>query len=176
MCVPLLAGPLIPSLAAAQATDGLSRDLARCRAVADAAERLKCYDLIAPRAGAVAATGSPTGTASAAGAMAAGSGTASPPAPAGSAPAVAAARFGLEHLSMPGASDEVRSSIPGRFTGWEAKTRWRLANGQVWQVADGSRAYYQLESPAVRITRGALGSFFMEISGVSHAVPVRRVE
>jgi hypothetical protein len=175
--VPLLAGlVMIPSLAAAQATaDALARELARCRAVADAAARLKCYDLIVPGEGAGSAAAATT-TASATAASATAGGAASPPAAAGPATAAAAARFGLEHLPMPGANDEVRSSIPGRFTGWEAKTRWRLANGQVWQVADGSRAYYQLESPAVRITRGALGSFFMEISGVSHAVPVRRVE
>lgn len=99
-----------------------------------------------------------------------------PPAEAASAPAAVAGRFGLEHLPSPSVPDELRSSIPGPFTGWDAKTRWRLANGQLWQVADGSRAYYRLESPAVRVTRGALGSFFMEISGVSHAVPVRRIE
>lgn len=171
----LLGGLLVSSLAIAQSAapiDALRQDLQRCRAIAEANVRLACFDaLAAPPVHAKAAASSAPTVASTASATA----TASP-APAASATDAATASFGLEHRTSASAAEELHSRIPGPFTGWEPKTRWKLANGQVWQVADSSRAYYRLESPAVRITRGALGSFFMEISGVSHAVPVRRVE
>lgn len=181
----LLAGLLQVSPATAQAADSALAELARCRAIAEPVERLKCYDLIAQPSGSPRAA--PTSTASAAASAAAsptamanttapGAGAARPGPPTAEAAAAATARFGLEHVRAADAASELRSSIPGSFGGWDAKTRWRLANGQVWQVADGSRAYYRLESPKVLIMRGALGSFFMEIEGVSHAVPVRRVE
>lgn len=163
-------------------TPGLAADLERCRSLAEASERLKCYDMITLPARAVGGPAAAERTA----AVSAGASTPGAQAPAAPGRPAAAqvnvpvaastARFGLEHELPAGAADELRSSIPGPFSGWEPKTRWKLANGQVWQVADGSRAYYRLASPNVRITRGALGSFFMEIDGVSHAVPVRRLE
>lgn len=179
----------LPALASAVPAEGLGDELARCRAIAEPTARLKCYDLIAVDGGARRAAGDPTaGAAAAASAIrphaatvravpasqAGGAGRA--PSEHGATAPAATASFGLERTSPAQAIQELRSTIPGAFTGWEARTRWTLANGQVWQVADGSRAYYRLESPAVRITRGVLGSFFMEIEGVSHAVPVRRLE
>jgi hypothetical protein len=54
-------------------------------------------------------------------------------------------------------------------------TRLKLENGQVWEVVDASKAAYSLERPAVRVSRGVLGSFFIEIQGVSRTPRVRRV-
>ncbi|HMM86019.1 hypothetical protein [Azohydromonas sp.] len=137
-----------PPLLAATAAD-----LQRCRAIGDAAARLACYDALAlPAASAAVPTG------------------AAPAAP----PADPAARFGLREPAP--AVDAVESHIPGRFDGWDARTQIRLANGQVWQISDGSRGVYRLDSPRVRIRKGALGSFFLEIEGQNQSPRVRRVQ
>jgi len=46
----------------------------------------------------------------------------------------------------------------------------------VWEVLDTKRVSYELDNPTVRIKRGMLGSFFMEIDGVSATPRVRRVQ
>jgi hypothetical protein len=97
-------------------------------------------------------------------------------------PAVAAtdaeSRFGASQLVVP-ARDELQaisSVIKGRFDGWDADTRLTLANGQVWAIADGSRGAYRLTDPKVLITRGMLGSFFIEIEGAARTPRVRRLQ
>lgn len=70
----------------------------------------------------------------------------------------------------------LESSISGLFEGWQPQSRIRLANGQVWQVTDGSEGVYARRDPKVRISRGTLGSFFMQIDGVSQTPRVRRIE
>lgn len=70
----------------------------------------------------------------------------------------------------------MESTIAGTFEGWLAGSRLRLANGQVWEIADGSSASYLLRDPKVRITRGMLGSFFMTIEGVAQSPRVRRIQ
>jgi hypothetical protein len=71
----------------------------------------------------------------------------------------------------------VDSHIPGEFRGWEAGSRIKLANGQVWEVADGSRgALAPVIDPKVRVRRGVLGSFYLEIEGLNRSPRVRRVE
>ncbi|KPF48787.1 hypothetical protein IP87_09545 [beta proteobacterium AAP121] len=69
----------------------------------------------------------------------------------------------------------MNSRVQGRFEGWQRGTRLRLANGQVWEVVDGTVAVYDLDSPAVTVRRGLLGSYFIEIEGVSATPRVRRV-
>jgi hypothetical protein len=122
--------------------------LRRCRALAADAARLACYDAIALAPAAVAA--------------------------AASAGAVPAARFGLPE--GPDRIERVESRIEGRFEGWRPLDRFRFANGQVWQVIDGSTGVYWLDSPRVAVRRGALGSFVLEIEGVKPFVRVRRIE
>lgn len=133
--------------AAAAGTAGaadLAADIARCRALADGAARLACYDALVPPA----------------------------PAPA----AAPAAGFGLENRQPTPMSDTLESRLSGRFEGWGPKTRFRLDNGQVWQVIDGSSAATRLTDPKVRITRGSMGTFFMQFEGLNQQPRVRRVE
>jgi hypothetical protein len=132
--------------------------LRRCRALAADAARLACYDAIALTPAA------PAAPAAAAAAVAS----------AGSAAAAPAARFGLPE--GPDRIERVESRIEGRFEGWRPLDRFRLANGQVWQVIDGSTGVYWLDSPRVAVRRGALGSFVLEIEGVKPFVRVRRIE
>jgi len=148
----------------------------QCRLLTDVALKAACYDAIAlPSAGGLALVTAP---------IAAGTGAvavrAAPAAP--TAPAAAAASFGLPAPAaapaQPGAvvAGALESSIAGAFDGWQPQSRIRLANGQVWQVTDGSEGVYTRRDPKVRISRGSLGSFFMQIDGISQTPRVRRVE
>lgn len=129
--------------------------LARCRAIGDDRARLACYDAIVPPASGVDAQRAAA-------------------TPGRAAPADAAG-FGLPAPRRQ-EDEELRSRIPGLFDGWDAKTVLTLENGQAWQIADGSRAYYQLQRPQVRIVRGAISGYFLEVEGVAQRPRVRRVK
>lgn len=146
LCVALLGGG-----AATHAADDAG--LGRCLTIPDRLARYACYDSLP----------APIGM----------------PAP-GSAAVTAADNFGLERQQQAAAISQgpssVGSSIPGKFEGWHPNSQFKLANGQVWQVSDGSSASYLRESPKVTITRGFLGSFFMNVEGLNRAPKVRRVQ
>ncbi len=148
---------------AAQAQDPAA--LRQCRALADTAARLACYDAIplpavpvVPAAAPVARPATPV---------------AAPVALTAPAP-VPEAQFGL-----PTPADRVQEIVTrydGLFEGWRPDERIRLANGQVWQVVDGSSGVYNLKSPKVTIRRGALGRFVLDIEGANKTPTVRRTE
>jgi hypothetical protein len=146
--------------------------LARCRAMADAAARLACYDALplAPVAAAAPVSAAQAAVAAAAPVAAA---TAGPAAPAVT--TAAAASFGVERRP---AQDEqqVTSRYAGAFEGWSANSRIRLANGQVWQVTDGSTAALYLRDPLITVKRGFLGGFVLEVEGSNQTARVKRVE
>ena len=123
-------------------------DLRSCRLITDATARLACYD-------ALDAT--------------------QPARPAATAPTTPDPAFGLRAPASE-QPQAIESHIPGRFTGWEAKTRIKLANNQVWEISDGSRGAFDLVDPKVRIRRGALGSYFLEIAGQTRSPRVKRIE
>jgi hypothetical protein len=162
-------------LAAVACTPALA-DLQRCRAIADDRARLACYDALAA-APAAATPAAPAATAApAAAAVPRSAAAAAIPA----APAATAARndaaFGLPATGAQAPQQEVVSRLPGLFEGWDRGSRIRLANGQVWQVADGTSAATALRDPVVRVRRAALGTYVMEIEGLTRTVRVRRVE
>lgn len=138
--------------------------VAACRAIKDPGPRLACYDAL------------PVPSAPARGPAAAPSTT--PPAPAvtPSTTQTEAARFGLPATTRPAPIESVDSHIEGHFAGWYPNTRIRLANGQVWQVTDGSSRFADVDNPKVTVRRGALGSFFLDIDGVNPAPRVKRIE
>lgn len=139
----------------------------RCRIIAEPAARLACYDAIAlPGLGSRSGWGAPVAGATAPAAAAV-------PAPGAAAAAAPADRFGL-----PAPRDEAEmldSRVAGAVTYFENGTQFTLQNGQVWQIVDNVRGAYQLQDPAVRIERAALGSFVMSIEGVSQRPRVRRI-
>lgn len=142
-------------------------DLLRCRAIADVASRVACYDAIpvatAPLAAGAAAPATPA-TAQAA-----------TPAPA----AAPAANFGLSATQMRKADEPtfIESTLLGRIDGWSASTQFRLANGQIWRVADDSvGSVTEIENPKVKISRNGIGTMFLEIEGSTQAPRVRRVQ
>jgi hypothetical protein len=139
-------------------------DLLRCRAISDAAARLACYDAIAVPTGAPAPP-----TAARAPAPATPATPATPASPARD-------QFGLEHRQEIAKVEAIESTIPGRFEGWRANERIRFANGQVWQIADDSRGTHWIENPKVRVRRGALGAFYLEIEGTNRSPRVQRLQ
>lgn len=154
---------LLASLAGAAAAD--TPAMLRCRVIAEAPARLACYDAIAlPGIGSRAGWGAPLPGAK-------------PATPAGSAaaPATPAEQFGLE-ANPAGSIEFIESRLPGKFEGWHPKSRFRLANGQVWAIVDGSTSFYNLTEPQVKIRRGLLGAFYMDVEGVAQSPRVRRVE
>jgi len=132
--------------------------LRRCRAMAEAGARLACYDALP-----LGSTGTRTpGTAST-----------GPAAPSAAPPAQAA--FGLPPSVQPGGEQAfIDSQIAGRFQGWNPEQLIELTNGQVWRIADGSRAFFDALNPKVRIERGAFGAFYMLVEGINQAPRVRR--
>jgi hypothetical protein len=129
--------------------------LLRCRALADNAARLACYDALTPAAPLAA--------------------TAAPAASPARAPAPAAAEgFGLP--SEAEKTQSVASQINGKFEGWEGNVDITLANGQVWRITDGSRAHVNLTNPKVVVERGAFTAFYLRIEDVNQSPRVRRVK
>ena len=176
---------LITTMLCAACAPALAQDAAleRCRSIEAPAARLACYDaalppqLTAPRMpGPPLAATQPTGPAPIATAPVR---PTAPPTSANSRPAAEAqASFGFEsrRRTADEPPDHVLTSYKGAFLGWGPNEKIALANGQIWQIADGSQTAYDVKNPVVRIMRGAFGSFFMEIEGVSHSPKVRRVQ
>lgn len=165
----LLLGLAITSPAAAQGTASLQT----CRALTDPGARLACYDALplppAPAAAPPAAAAPPrTAPAPAAAAVT--------PVPPAAAAAAAQSNFGLESKVAQEAPDALDSFIEGRFEGWGGGSRIKLANGQVWQVTDGSQGYLIVTNPKVRVRRGVFGAFYMDIEGTNRSPKVRRVQ
>lgn len=157
---PLLLSTAFLALLTSAATLADDGALRRCRGIADAAARLACYDALPlplPAPG-TAATAAPPAAAR-------------PAAPAREASLLD--RFGLE--SRQPQADRIESHIPGLFTGWDANSQIRLANGQVWKVVDGSWLHGEWNNPKVSIRRGMLGSFYLDIEGESRSPRVQRV-
>jgi hypothetical protein len=126
--------------------------LEQCRGVADPSARLACYDALPLSMNSVGAE----------------SRARLPETP---------AQFGLSREVTPAVDlASIESTIPGHFDGWYPNRRIRLANGQVWQVADGSTRLYELDDPKVTIRRGVLGAYYLDLSIDNRSIRVRRVE
>lgn len=146
--------------------------LLRCRTIKESAARLACYDALAVPSspGKAAATPAPA--------------SASTP-PSSSSPAPASApqakpqekveQFGLPQKDREVALEAIESTIPGRFEGWGPRENIRFANGQVWQIADDSKGYHDIVNPQVRVRRGALGAYYLEIQGTNRSPRVTRL-
>jgi hypothetical protein len=97
-----------------------------------------------------------------------------PPAP------VPVAEFGSENLPKPARQTEaelkeIRSSIAGKFEGWDGKTRFMLGNGQEWRQTDRSTFVVNLSDPNVVIRKGQFGAYFLSVEGYNSRCKVVRV-
>ncbi len=157
----LLASPL----ASAQTPD---QELARCAAIAEAGPRLACLDALA--AAAVARLRPEAQAAAQAKAREQAFGT--QPALKSAPSATAAAPV----LPSSGAADTLESEIEGFVDSWRPNTHFKLKNGQVWRVSDGSSGEIGLRNPKVKVRRNFFGTYFLEFAGRNAAPKVRRVE
>ena len=144
------------------ATPALADDagLLKCRAIKESSARLACYDALQL----------PAATSKAAGAPPAATPQAQPAA------STTPEQFGLERKLAFTQLEAIDSTIPGRFEGWRPNENIRLANGQVWQVVDDSKGFHSIDDPKVRVRRGALGAFYLEIEGTNRSPRVRRLQ
>jgi hypothetical protein len=154
----------------AATTSALADDagVLRCRAIKDPAARLACYDAIAVPSAAPAAAAQPKAGAPAVAPGAAPKAAAAPPTP--------AQQFGMEAKTPVGQLDAIESTIPGMFESWGPNTVIALANGQSWQISDGSTGYLHMENVKVKIRRAFMGSFVIEFEGSNRVAKVRRVK
>lgn len=174
----LMLGALASSYATlSHADDGLLR----CRAIADATQRLACYDALPATAGRASGAGSSSASGTAKAAAPTAASAAAGAAAVGNAPTAAAPNrveeFGLEEKrAAANQLNTIESSIGGRFEGWGPGSRITLANGQVWRVMDDSSATLYLNNPKVQVRRGMLGAFYLEIDGTNRSPKVKRVQ
>jgi hypothetical protein len=91
---------------------------------------------------------------------------------AGAEPSAADSQVGFENARR----DEVVSSIAGSFKGWFGKTKFELANGQVWQQVEEDRYPMNVENPTVTIKPGAFGSWRLQVEGYNRTTPVKRIK
>lgn len=80
-------------------------------------------------------------------------------------------------LLKPGTQVEyepIKSTIVGRFEGWESNTVFFLANGQRWQVVNGGSYFTPPKKDMeVEITPATLGGFWMDFPSLSTRVKVK---
>jgi hypothetical protein len=152
----------------AQAT---SADIQRCRPVTEASARLACYDAIALTVS--HPSPSPSSTPASAPPH---SSTAQADREANSQAASASTRFGLPAVRHESEANDLHSRIVGRVESFSRGHEYRLENGQVWRITETAIGFYQLDNPRVKITKGFLSNFYMQIDGVAAAPKVRRVK
>lgn len=151
-----------PAPAAAAADDALRQ----CRAMADVAARLACYDAIQ--------LGQP--------AAAAPQQTEIQPEAQHEAQRADERRRAIDTFGMPAGVrkenqlDSYDTHIAGRFDGWEGGQVIRLANGQAWRVVDSTVDTLDLKDPKVTVRRGLFGAVFLDIDGANRSPRVQRVQ
>ncbi len=151
--------------------------LLRCRTIADATARLGCYDALPVTTAGGNAAGLPVNAGKVSAQTAARAQPLSAEVTTQPTSPPAQAQFGLEdRAANKNALDAIESTIPGEFEGWSARSTFKLANGQVWQVSDDSARAHYITNPKVRIRRGALGAFYIEIQGTNNSPRVKRVQ
>ena len=91
-------------------------------------------------------------------------------------PPVSNAAFGQEMMAQVAADapENLTSTLPGRFRGWNGNTVFTLANGQVWVQAGPGMFDTDLQDPTVIIKRLYFG-YLLTVPGQTQTVFVRRV-
>ena len=89
-------------------------------------------------------------------------------------------QFGSEQVETTAAKrqsevSEINSSIKGEFTGWEGRTVFRLANGQIWQQRLSGRYRHRATDPEVSITRERFG-YYLKIVETGRKIAVKRLK
>jgi hypothetical protein len=124
--------------------------LLRCRGIADTSARLACYDALVVQ---------------------------TPEEKTRQAETTLRERFGLGRPPDKATEPEaIETTIPGHFEGWFPGASIRLANGQVWQINDGSSGVHYIDNPKVRVRHGVFSAYYLEIEGTNRSPRVQRVQ
>lgn len=161
-------------LALLAATAAQADPLAACRALADPATRLACYDALPGTAPQSPATPAPVATDAT-------TGTPPPPAPAtvpdpeslfGLDATTTAATLGAVVAVTP--PDSLAATVTAVERTPDGKLLLTLANGQAWRQVD-SRTAAVNTGASVRIRRAAFGSYLLSAGDRSQGIRVRRI-
>ncbi len=147
----LLPTLVTPQAALAQVPD---REMARCAAISEPAQRLACLDALAFEAVA----------------------RLQPAAQAELQARAKAASFGVGAKPSALAADLIESEIEDWVDGSGERTQFRLKSGQIWRVSDGSSGDVSLRDPKVTVRRNFFGTYFLEFAGRNSSPKVRRVQ
>lgn len=169
---------LVGLLCAGPAQADMSGGLAACRALADDAKRLACYDALSPPASGLPGAASTPAVSPSPAAVA-------PAVPAGGgvlvqgvAPAAPVASFGAETVTRveDAAHSHMTAHVVGDIDGLKRGAVLHLDNGQVWQSVDDREYSYEGTNPEVTIQHNALGSYWMRLKDGSFNLRVSRIE
>ena len=74
--------------------------------------------------------------------------------------------------------DKIVSTIDGAFSGWTGTTRFKLANGQIWQQRRRESRYSirTVQNPRVVIDKNFLGFYVMALPDLKKKIPVKRLQ
>lgn len=71
---------------------------------------------------------------------------------------------------------ERTSTIKGEFTGWSGKTRFYLANGEVWEQRQHGLWKTNLVNPEILIYKNIFGNYNLKVVEAGRLIGVRRVK
>jgi hypothetical protein len=167
-------GLTVAELASADATRGALVEIAKCAAIADSSERLRCFDAAVP--GVKNALSTPAQPAQESAGSLNGFGLPKP-----DKPVLKAEDFGKPApAAQPGEITEISATVVEFARTLRGKALFILDNGQVWRQTDGDSTV--LRDPAagapmkVTIATGAFTSYNLTIEGRNGLIKVVRVK
>ncbi|NVJ65539.1 MAG: hypothetical protein HWE16_03560 [Gammaproteobacteria bacterium] len=85
--------------------------------------------------------------------------------------------FGAERIKKDDpTANMMETKIVGEFDYLEKGDKINLSNGQVWVVTESRTFRYKAKNPEVIISKGFLGSYFLEFPGHNRRIKVKRVK
>lgn len=174
---PLALALLASSPLARAAAPAGHEPLAQCRAIADAAERLACFDRLASSA--ATSENAPAGP----GAAVPVTVPAPLPAPAAAVPAQLPAaapvqNFGADVLPPAEVAQPkaILATVVGSIRGVRRGMVLTLDNGQQWRVVDDHEYDVELDAAKVRLDRNLIGTYWLELLDAGYRFKVRRIK
>ncbi|MDB5733847.1 MAG: hypothetical protein JWP16_2163 [Alphaproteobacteria bacterium] len=166
----------MPAIAPAWAQDGIRAQLGSCLAIPGVLQRLACYDSVAKGNG-ITSAARPPAAASVYSSVPSAPATRQPP------PVVAYAPAGLGSERLPQAqvagtrTAQILAEVTKLTFDGRGRFTMTLDNGEVWrQVVGDQTLLREKHVSTVRISRGAIGSYDLTVSGRNAVYTVSRLQ